>query len=119
MSNEDRFEEALDLADRLDRALIHYDPVQYALITAFYELKQAAPRQYSIFVLRHIKGMAVPQICKALGVSRHVVDQNLSRARSALRRTLCRYPEIQTWLRATGRIETTTGSGGADQGISE
>lgn len=117
MDEDDRFLEALELADRLDRALIHYDPVQRALISSLLELKQVAPRQYSVFVLRHIKGMAVTQISRTLQVNRNVVDQNISRARKALIQMLCRYPEIRTWLRATGRFETAAGSSTTDQGI--
>lgn len=119
MEESDRFLEALELADRLDRALIHYDPIQFALITSMYELKLAAPQQYSVFVLHYLKGMAVTQICLSLGVERNAVDQNLSRARRSLIKKLCRYEEIQTWLRATHRLEAAADHGSGEQGTDQ
>lgn len=98
-----RFVRAVELARQVRDAWIQLSDVEQAFVLAVFELKQRAPRQYAVFVLRAIKGFVPKQIAAKLGIKVDAVYQHDHRARTTIAARLAGFAEVQTWLRASGR----------------
>ena len=112
----ERFAQAWDLARRVRDAWIQLSDVEQAFVLAMWELKQRAPRQYAVFMLRSIKGFVPNQIAATLEISVDAVYQYDRRARATIAARLGAFEEVRAWLRASGRRPAAGSSRLGDDG---
>jgi DNA-directed RNA polymerase specialized sigma24 family protein len=115
----ERFIRAWELARWARNEWIQLSDVEQAFVLAVLELKQRAPRQYAVFVMRAIRGFVPNQIAAILDITIDAVYQHDHRARATIAARLAAFEEVRTWLQATGRRPAAGSARSVDDGEGE